>query len=64
VPGGSGVGKGMTELREALSKIDQVQWSHGYRGGKPMMPNKRSVQLADQSTCTDSLLRDGTHKDI
>ena len=31
--------KGLEELKEALASVDQVKWSHGYCGGKPMIPS-------------------------
>jgi hypothetical protein len=27
--------RGLTELREEMAKLPQVQWSHGFQGGKP-----------------------------
>ena len=33
-------GKGLSELKEALSNISVVHWSHGLKGGKPMIPNR------------------------
>ena len=46
-------GKSLAELREALAKVDRVQWSHGYRGGKPMIPNKVLPLCEEKATATD-----------
>ena len=48
------MGKSITDLREAVSKMQEVQWFHGLHGGKPIIPNKPLVQLADKSTCTNA----------
>ena len=53
--GGNG-GKGLEELLEAMSKIERVMWSHGYRGGKPMVPNLAKPVCAEKATTTDEIV--------
>ena len=45
--------KGLKELKEALATIDQVNWSHGYRGGKPMMPCALARETQESATQSD-----------
>ena len=47
-------GKGLEQLKQELSKMDQVLWSHGYRGGKPMMPNRALPLRVDKAIETDN----------
>lgn len=46
--------KGIKELKEALAKISQVDWSHGYRGGKPMLPIATPPSVVDKATQCES----------
>ena len=46
------IGKGLSELNAALLEHDQVKWSHGKRGGKPMVPGRGRAQLEEGATIT------------
>ena len=45
-------GKGLSELKEALSNISVVHWSHGLKGGKPMIPNRHLTPKEERGTQT------------
>ena len=46
--------KGLVELKEALSKVKRVDWSHGIMGGKPLCP---PCLMVDSATSTSDDLR-------
>ena len=45
--------KGPDEIRQEVSQMKRVDWSHGYQGGKPMLPNFEVPRMEDKSVSVE-----------